>query len=274
MKRTTQEWQALQEELLQRREDPKVADQLVESIRRAVCKMAQKKFAKRNRLNHDQIQDLVRNALFAVWKSIESYDASRGAKFSSWALKRCYWSMCETVNAIKSPVDLPQDLSKAERYQDRTVRMSRRAVGEDVAWGRLLHGESDVIERIETMQKLKKLREGIAQLKPGFRQVMQMELEESLSMNEIAQILGVSRQRVDQLRHDSIRRLAAYVHEGTPIYSPVHVRRAKERQQNRKPRPQCAKKTERAAAAIASQVMADLYEQAADSAQVQRAVCG
>ena len=123
------------------------------------------------------IEDLVQEGMIGLLEAADKFKNDKKAKFSTYAN---YWIKKKILVAINKEKKGSLDSIKLKKETN-------------------VHKE----EELETSQYLK-LPQNIPDTE---RKILRMVYEEQLTLKEIAQILGISRERVRQLKEKALRRL-------------------------------------------------------------------
>lgn len=179
-----------------------------------------------------EFDEYLQFATVALIESLDRYDPGAGAQFRTYAHHRMTGAI---LSGLEKLSDRTQQLSLQRRLKADRLTLAREAktspsahaddlfrylaeVGIGLALGAMLDGSNLLIdeerwvpdqsyERVELKQFTRRLKHLITQLTERESQVIQWHYLQSMSFEEIAEKLGISKPRVSQLHYQGLQRL-------------------------------------------------------------------
>ena len=128
------------------------------------------------------IEDLVQEGTIGVWEAWQRFDENKGAQFSTYAV---YWIKKRMLALLEREIGRPESALEQpdiiEDSEEPEPHPSRRAIQADVNL--------------------------LSDLPPLEREIILYSYRDNLPLNAIAEMLGISRERVRQLRAKAQRRI-------------------------------------------------------------------
>ena len=159
--------------------------------------------AKRTRLGDVDFAEIVSEGNMALIRAVDKFNVERGFKFSTYACRAILKAFSRT--ALKSsrhkthfPVEFEPDMEKSD-WQDRR----RDAVEEDC-----IDELKAIVER--NLADLSQVEETVIRRRFNWQQ----EEEHPLTLEEVGQIIGVTKERVRQIQNKALSKIRSVMEEG------------------------------------------------------------
>jgi RNA polymerase sigma factor (sigma-70 family) len=154
--------------------------------------------AKRVRLGEGEFADLIGEGNMALMRSVDKFDCGRGFKFSTYAS----WAIIKNFSR-----SVPDEMQRRERFvtgQDEVLMLSPDARTDEQS---ILSRQELVAESVHTLLgKLDPREREIIRLRAGIDNP-QLTRERGMTLEEIGQRFGITKERVRQLHARSMRKL-------------------------------------------------------------------
>jgi len=161
-------------------------------------------------------EDLLQEARIGLVMAIRGFDASRGARFSTYATRAIHRHLYRALHYQGPVLSIPDYAPLHARYAltNRAVSLdSLQSTGRPVAeiiGDSSQQIEAEVLERIVTKHLLQRLR-------PQYRQVLEllygMDGQGERTCAEVARIIGCSRERIRQIEESALAELRSVITE-------------------------------------------------------------
>jgi RNA polymerase sigma-32 factor len=196
-------------------------DQLIEAHIPLAAHMARKYAKMGNR------EDLLQEALLAMLRAAESFDAERGMRFASyahwWMRTALYRHVMRNVSIVSHPTTTRGKRMFAEQLRNASLQFDAPLDATTPSGRSLMQAipdrdapdETELAASIDRQRKSAVVMSAIAGLQPNERAVIERRFfsdqDEQPTMNELALEMGVSRQRIDQIEKRAVSKLAAFL---------------------------------------------------------------
>lgn len=156
-------------------------------------------------------EDMLAECRIAVMQSIALYDATRGMKFSSYAMFRVRNVCFETMRAQRWTVNLPivRNPEKAMKFGGRTRTHSTTLIGADGEEYEMTIPSWDPDPDVLLHARLKDLVQTV--LTDRERDILESHLQREQTFEEIAARYSLSRERIRQLEERALRKLKVHL---------------------------------------------------------------
>lgn len=152
-------------------------------------------------------EELIAEGNIALWKAYERYDESQGT-FHSYAISYIRGSMLKYLTEKSRTIKVPSYQQNNEELKKYNYTKSLDQMNED---GVNMYDAEDIVEdeSLDDAQELIRsvLRNNISKLKESYQNILKMRYFEDMTFNEIAEIVGVSKQAIDQQHKLAIKKL-------------------------------------------------------------------
>jgi len=159
--------------------------------------------AKRTRLGEADFAEVVSEGNMALLRAVEKFDVDRGFKFSTYACRAILKAFSRTAmkatrHRTRFPVEFEPDLEKSD-WQDRR----RDAVEEDC-----IDELKAIVER--NLADLSNIEQTVIRRRFNWKQAD----ESPLTLEEVGQIIGVTKERVRQIQNKALAKIRAVMEDG------------------------------------------------------------
>ncbi len=145
-------------------------------------------------------EDLVSVAVISLIKAIRSYDPDNGAKLSSYAYNRIWWSILDEIRRWERQV----------RTTSMHLPLHSDPESEELSSVLTYRRDIDPGGDCEKTEETDKALEAMRRLTAPEKRVLELAILQEKSLKEIGQIMGFTGSRASQIYHRAIFKLARY----------------------------------------------------------------
>jgi RNA polymerase sigma factor FliA len=189
----------------QRERHPKMATEIIQRIRPSVMKLAMNR-AKLWTGGMIDVSDLVSVGLFAVYESIDRFDATKMTRFSTFVMRRVNGAMSDEMRNAD-----PLSRTMRRRLKASGGRFNIRSIssGEDEKKAIQISVECDA--PYEPLARRQQFEAMLAGLDSNERLIARMRFVDDLCMKDIGRAIGLSESRISQMLSSILARIKSRI---------------------------------------------------------------
>lgn len=166
-------------------------------------------------------EDLFNAAFFGLRRAAEKFDASKGFKFSTYALHWVRHHVQRTIADQSRIVRVPVWFRERARRMQETLPPDalsldapvRSGEGESKPWLEMMASDDDPTENLSTRQRREVIEQALERIPERTRDVLRSRFWKDESLAEIGRRLGLSRERIRQLEAEGLEMLRQELEE-------------------------------------------------------------